>query len=330
MKIDDGVQRVLEETQKRIDIVRQMYENDVTLSYKDQPMSKLRDIMMDLKRVYYHTYTEHRPVRYLVCQYTNTGEISPITDLIEFLQKHMVCYDGVPLHTKITEHCKFKHRNSDVRKAEWEKHPMYGSFFFSREAERQYRATWEGVEVYRTDAFNYWEIAKCDFTNEEYELVMNMCMLTQRKLVDVLTSLMRYDLIPPIEEQDVQKVDVGYDYTFAKRVHKWNGQTTIAGSYKHIHEHKDKIVQIGVDYLTELWNNRLNDVSIPCIMKYFNAVPLLMNYDQYTVDSNDMHNFLTSTKRLDTYDELIACNKFVNEVASEILERIKPLGILDR
>ena len=47
MKIDDGVQRVLEETQKRIDIVRQMYENDVTLSYKDQPMSKLRDIMMD-------------------------------------------------------------------------------------------------------------------------------------------------------------------------------------------------------------------------------------------------------------------------------------------
>lgn len=77
-----------------------------------------------------------------------------------------------------------------------------------------------------------------------------------------------------------------------------------------------------------MWNNQHDDITVPHLVTYFNTVPLLMNFNQFMVDSNDMSNFLTSTKRLNTYDELVACNKFVNGVADEILKGIESLGIL--
>lgn len=323
MKIDDRVQLVLDETQKRIDIVQQMYENDVTLSYPEQPMSKLRHIVLKMQTEYYRKITDNKPVAYWINQHID-GYGSYINQMVQFLQKHMICFDGVPLYTKITEHHSFvSHR----REAEWREHPMYGFYLFNRKPNQSGAAVLPTISIWNPVRMNRWEIAKCDFTVGEYEHVKNMIMLTEPKMMLVLESLTELDFVPNVEKKDLTQV--GYDYTFANKIQKWNNQSAIAGSYKHIHNNKEKIVQVGIDYLTELWNNRHDNITVPHLVTYFNTIPLLMNPQQFTVDSTDMTNFLTSTKRLNTYDDLVACNKFVNEVALEILERVKPLGILD-
>lgn len=60
MNIDESVNSVLQDTQKRIDIVRMMYENDVALPYQQQPMSRLRRLTLKMQDVYYRKITEKR------------------------------------------------------------------------------------------------------------------------------------------------------------------------------------------------------------------------------------------------------------------------------
>lgn len=322
MNIDESVNNVLQNTQKRIDIVRMMYENDVALPYHQQSMSKLRDIALKIQMAYYRKITDNKPVAYWINRNLD-GRGSYITEILAFLQEHSISFDGVPLHTKITGHHRFvSHR----REEEWKEHPMYGSYLFTRTPYLPRSAGLPTIDIWNPVRMNRWEIAKCDFTVDEYDHVKNMIMLIKPKMMDVLDTLTEFDFVPNVENKDL--IRVGYDYSFANKIHKWNNQSTMAGSYKHIQHHKEKIIQIGIDYLTELWNNQHTDITIPHLVTYFNTIPLLINYNQYTVDSNDMINFLTSTKRLDTYDELVACNKFVNDVADEILKGVESLGIL--
>lgn len=188
-----------------------MYENDVTIPYDQQPMSKLRKLTIKMQSAYYRKITEHKPVAYWVNQRLD-GYGSYITEMISFLQEQMICFDGVPLHTKITEHHRFDgHR----REQEWQEHPLYGSYLFKRTPKTVWNAVLPNIDMWSPVRLNRWEIAKCDFTVEEYDHVKNMIMLIKPEMLAVLDTLTEFDFVPNVEDKDL--IRVGYDYTFAKR-----------------------------------------------------------------------------------------------------------------
>lgn len=322
MKMDSRIASVIDETQQRIDIVRSMYQNDVTLPYDEQPMSQLRGVVLKLHRHYFKSMTDSHPVTY----WTSPIVVgwNSITNICKFLKDNDVCYDGVPLHTKISGHHRF---SGSTGRRQWGEHEMGGCVFFTREYTPQWRCVFDDIWLRDHPVWNSWEIAKCDFTLDEYEHVRNLLMITNGELYSTFESMLGYDLIQP--SVLTSEVRVGYDYKFASRVHKWNHRRAVAGSYKDIQPHKEKIIQLGVDYLTELWNNRNCDITLPMLMKYFNTIPLLTNWQQYATTGSDMATFLSSNKRIDSYDGLIECNKFVNDVATEIMSRLEQLGCLD-
>lgn len=325
MKIDSKIASVIDETQQRIDIVRSMYENDVTLPYDKQPMSQLHELVLKLQQHYLKSMSDSTPVKYWTSPCVSGSNSNSITTIHQFLKDNDVCYDGVPLHTKVSEHHRFTGWRS---RKQWAEHEMGNYVFFARSYNTpKWRSVIDEICVRDTPPWNSWEIAKCDFTLDEYEHVRNLLLITNTELYNVFDSMLYYDLVQP--SVLTSEVRVGYDYKFATRVHKWNNRRAIAGSYKDIQPHKEKIIQIGVDYLTEMWNNRNCDITLPMLMKYFNTIPLLTNWQQYATTGSDMTTFLSSNKRIDSYDGLIECNKFVNEVATEIMRRIESLGCLD-
>lgn len=72
-----------------------------------------------------------------------------------FLHEQMICFDGVPLHTKITGHHRFvSHR----REEEWKEHPMFGSYLFNRSPYPPRNAVLPPIDMWNPVRLNRWKL----------------------------------------------------------------------------------------------------------------------------------------------------------------------------
>lgn len=245
------------------------------------------------------------------------------------LMKHHVTYNGVELWTKL------KHVSTTVQRTpEWDD-PQYntGLCFMDWHSVEKFSSylldSYSNVsrKMYRTTpSFNGKSILiKSDLSVDEWEYIINYFTLVDESVTRAITCMFSWYVFPTSRYGEYVGLDVE-SKIFARGV-RLNSMSTKFGSYNQIVKNPDEFITLGVDYINEICKYTPTGCNMATILALFDELPLLVNTDQYTVGTCDLKTYLTSNKRIDTYDNAIACNKLVNDIATEIMNQTKHLGL---